>query len=123
MKKILILVCFLLIVCLAVIYFLINQTDPYQATNRQFFYLYTAITLFLTCLIFLFLVWLRSRTTKNPALSTIFVSFRQAFLIAAYISITIILYTLDMLSFSASLPIALAFIFLELFFLSEKRPI
>lgn len=113
---------FLLTIISGVItYYITTSFDPDQTSNQIFYYLYLAVTTFLTGILTLAIYWLKVRIiNKNIINQYLTTSLRQAFLISTAFVILLILQTLDVLSYWDAIPIVLAFFFLELFFQSEK---
>lgn len=121
MKIILITIFSFSIISLLVIYNIFTRIDPNQANSQIFYLLYGSLALFLTSILSILFFWVRISINKKTLITAaLWPSIRQAFLLSGFILIILIMKVLGVLTLWLSLPIFLAFIFLELFFQSEK---
>lgn len=121
MKYLLYIIFLLIIISGIIIYYITTSLDPDRALNQTFYYLYLAITTFMTSVLTLIIYWLKVKIINKDVINQyLTTSLRQAFLISAALVILLILQTFSVLSYWDAIPIILAFFFLELFFQSEK---
>ena len=103
------------------IYHLITNYDPDNAIFGLYLVLFSLLAVLLTCILTIILFWFKIRFIDRSRITLAFKStLRQAIFISACLVILLILYIFDIFSYWSAIPIILAFIFLELLFLSEK---
>lgn len=121
MKAILVSISMFLIISAAVIYSILTDYDPVIATSNILYTLYFSLVIFLTSIISLIIFWTRIRfIDKSLIAKALWPSIRQALLISILAVVLLVLYIDHLFSYWLAVPIILAFIFLELFFQSEK---
>lgn len=112
----------LILVSAALIYHITNIYDPETASNTVFISLFFALTIFLTTVISLLLFWLKINfLDRFKIISSLAVTLRQSFLLSSTLIILLVLKILNVFLVWEVLSIIMAFIFLELFFQSEKK--